>query len=162
MSNFKEFSKLIEKIEGKYQNTPKDQSGNTNSLGLMIGTNFGISARVYEQFIGHPPTIEEMKNMPKESALKIYEAEYFNKNSLGEISDQRLANIIGDSIVNGGKTGIQMTQERLYMMGYDVPQLSKNESLSNESVQALNSMDETQKLNFINSFSADRIEYTKG
>jgi len=72
----KEILSNIIKHEGGYQNHKEDKKGNTNSKGERVGTNWGISAPVYEQYIGKPPTVEDMKNMPKEHALEIYRKKY--------------------------------------------------------------------------------------
>lgn len=62
--------------EGGYQNHKADKKGNTNSLGVSVGTNYGISAPVYEKWLGRPPTEQDMRDMPKEVAKEIYRAQY--------------------------------------------------------------------------------------
>ena len=61
--------------EGGYQQIEEDK-GNYNSKGELVGTNHGISGRMYEKFIGRPPTAEDMQELPIEEAVAIYEKEY--------------------------------------------------------------------------------------
>lgn len=61
--------------EGGYQANSKDK-GNYTSTGYLAGTNHGISARLYEQVTGTPPTAEDMKKLTKEEARTIYKSEF--------------------------------------------------------------------------------------
>uniref|UniRef100_UPI001F2088F0 glycosyl hydrolase 108 family protein n=1 Tax=Tenacibaculum piscium TaxID=1458515 RepID=UPI001F2088F0 len=62
MANYQTFQKKIQRAEGGYQ-ILKTDSGNYNSLKQLVGTNFGVSAKVYERNIGRPPSIADMKNI---------------------------------------------------------------------------------------------------
>lgn len=97
-----DFNLSIAKIfanEGGYQDDSGDQ-GNLNSLGQLVGTNYGISAPTFEKWIGHPPTADEMKGMQKSTAQTIYENWYWDQYSIGQINDQYLADHILDIFVN--------------------------------------------------------------
>ena len=61
--------------EGGYQQIKEDK-GNYNSEGDLVGTNHGISGRMYEKFIGRPPTAQDMQELPMEEAVAIYREEY--------------------------------------------------------------------------------------
>ena len=71
MASFNLFIPILQKIEGGYQNLAGDD-GNYNSLGIRVGTNFGISARFYEDIIGRPPTVADMKAITKDKAKVLY------------------------------------------------------------------------------------------
>jgi len=71
MANFNLFLPELLKTEGGYQNKLSDRKGNTNSLGQMVGTKYGISAPVYEAYIKRPPTVADMKNLPLSTAVLI-------------------------------------------------------------------------------------------
>jgi len=68
-TDFSLFMPSLKKAEGGYQNDKAD-NGNKNSLGQIVGTNRGISARTYEGIIGRPPTVEDMKAITPKIARK--------------------------------------------------------------------------------------------
>ncbi|WP_295655335.1 glycosyl hydrolase 108 family protein [uncultured Mucilaginibacter sp.] len=86
-------------IEGGYQNTAGD-SGNLNSLGQSVGTNCGISAPIYEKYIGRPPSVSDMKSITPAIATGIYQKLFWNAYNIGSISDQFIANHVFDMFVN--------------------------------------------------------------
>lgn len=74
------------KIEAGYVNNPNDPGGETN---------FGITKR------DHPD--EDIKNMTKERAIKIYKAKYWDPLRLDFINAQNIANKLLDMSVNLGQ-----------------------------------------------------------
>lgn len=101
MADFNIFKGKIIEAEGGYQDIPGD-TGNYNSNGQLVGTNHGISAPVYEDYLGHPPSAAEMQAMPVETAFEIYEANYWNVLKCSSINSQSLAEIICDHGINAG------------------------------------------------------------
>lgn len=63
------------KHEGGYQNSNRD-SGNKNSNGDYVGTKFGISAPVYEEVLGRPPSVKDMTSLTRKKAIEIYKSQY--------------------------------------------------------------------------------------
>jgi len=113
MANFQAALALVLKAEGGYQNDARD-SGNRNSRGELVGTNYGISAPVYEAWIGRPPTIADMRNMTRAAAGEIYRDRYWNRVRGDDINDQPIANLIFDGTVNHGVSrGVKMVQKVL-------------------------------------------------
>jgi lysozyme family protein len=92
--------------EGGYQRMPEDR-GNKNSRGQLVGTNFGISAPVYERVLGRPPSAQDMKDMTEEEARDIYRDQYIRpvKENLGVPSDHPAFPQIVDMAVNHGYSG---------------------------------------------------------
>ena len=92
--------------EGGYQRMPEDK-GNKNSRGQLVGTNFGISAPVYERVLGRPPSAQDMKDMTEEEARDIYRDQYIRpvKENLGVPSDHPAFPQIVDMAVNHGYSG---------------------------------------------------------
>lgn len=101
MASFIKFIPIVHEKEGGYQDHPSDL-GNYNSLGQLVGTNFGISAKTYERWIGYPPSVFDMKNMTKTIANEIYEAWYWQPMRASEYKNQSIANILVDHGVNAG------------------------------------------------------------
>ncbi len=112
MAKFDPAYSIVLRLEGGYQNNPADK-GNYNSLGDLVGTKYGISAPVLEQWIGRPPTKMDMANLNTHTAKAIYYNLYW-KNIQGDfIRSQDLANIFFDGHVNHGRTGIRLMQRVL-------------------------------------------------
>jgi lysozyme family protein len=65
-------------------------------------TNWGITQRVYEEFVGRPVSKEEMKTMPKGNAIQIYKKNYWDKIKGDSIKDYAVAFLIFDAAVNSG------------------------------------------------------------
>lgn len=61
-----------------YQNVAAD-SGNYNSRGERVGTNYGVSAPAYEEWIGRPPTVDDMKGITLELAGQIGKRNYYER-----------------------------------------------------------------------------------
>src|SRR5690606_6583861 len=112
MASFSVAYPVVARAEGGYQNHPND-SGNYNSLGQLVGTNWGISAPVYESWIGHPPSSADMKAITKETAMSILKAKFWNTIKGDQIVDQDVATIFLDGHVNHGRTGIKLMQQVL-------------------------------------------------
>ena len=112
MANFKlALSKVLD-VEGGYQAIPEDR-GNYNSFNQLVGTNRGINAQVYEDWIGRPPSIDDMKAISAVIATAIYKARYWDRMKGDLIQNHDVAEIIFDGHVNHGSWGIKMLQEVL-------------------------------------------------
>lgn len=138
MASFNLYIPLLTAVEGGYQRLPGD-SGNYNSLGQLVGTNYGIAAKTYEAWIGRPPTIADMKGMTKTVALEIMKAWYWNKVSASAIHNQSVAEMIVDHAVNAGtgRAG-RMVQEVLNNhFGFS---LSVDGAIGPKTIQAINSV----------------------
>lgn len=112
MANFSEAVRKVLNMEGGYQDFIND-SGNYNSRGELVGTNRGISAPVYESWIGRPPSRNDMKAITRATAEEIYRKKYWLPIQGDRINPQYLAEIIFDGKVNQGQKGIMLLQEAL-------------------------------------------------
>ena len=63
------------RFEGGYSKEFAD-SGNYNYAGELVGTNYGISAKVYSNYLNEKPTKEDMEEMPLAHAIDIYVHNY--------------------------------------------------------------------------------------
>ena len=111
MARFDIYLPLLQQVEGGFQAIPEDP-GNFNSRGELVGTNFGISARFYEDFIGRTPSKIDMKSITKVEAESIYLQFFWNKNLGNKIKSQSVANTVIDHQVNSGR-GIRLSQQVL-------------------------------------------------
>lgn len=111
MANFQIAYNLVAAAEGGYQQHPAD-TGNYNSLGQLVGTNWGVSATKYEDIIGRPPTVADMRNLTATQAREIFRRDEWTKIKGDDIISQAVANIFFDGAVNHGR-GIHLMQEVL-------------------------------------------------
>jgi len=113
MANFNQAYTRVLAAEGGYQADPRD-SGNYNSRGENVGTNLGISAPVYESWIGRVPTVADMRAITTQIARDIYKARFWDRIKGDRITDQAVAEILFDGVVNHGVSrGTKMAQKVL-------------------------------------------------
>ncbi|MEM6378816.1 MAG: glycosyl hydrolase 108 family protein, partial [Bacteroidota bacterium] len=113
MADFQKAFNIVIGHEGGYQRHPSD-TGNYNSIGQLVGTNYGISAKVYESWINRPPSQSDMENLPLQDAIQIYFSLFWSRMQGNSIHNQPIANILFDGVVNHGNSkGIQLMQEVL-------------------------------------------------
>ena len=89
--------------EGGYTDNP-DDSGNINSNGEVVGTNFGISAEAYEEYFDKVPSAEDMKNLTQDTARQIYKANYIKPvtDNLGIDPSEKVFKQVVDMTINHG------------------------------------------------------------
>ena len=68
--NFDKALELLLKHEGGYVNHPSDPGGITN---------LGVTKKVYEDWVGHEVTEEDMKKLTPEDVAPIYLENYWEK-----------------------------------------------------------------------------------
>jgi lysozyme family protein len=107
MAQFSLFASFVKQAEGGYQNNANDP-GNYNSLGQLIGTNKGISGRLYEQLKGFVPTVQHIKNITVDEARLIFKNQFWDKIKADQIQNQAVAEIITDHFINAGYSAHQI------------------------------------------------------
>lgn len=105
MAEFKKAQAIVGMNEGGYQDDPRD-SGNWYK-GVLIGTNWGISAPTFAEYLGRSPIKSEMQSLTKVTATAILRFRYWERNHLGELKNQSVANLIYDGVVNHGTNGMR-------------------------------------------------------
>ena len=68
--NFEKALELVLHHEGGYVDHPKDPGG---------ATNYGVTKKVYERYLGRECTKDEVKEMPMEAVREIYKRKYWDK-----------------------------------------------------------------------------------
>lgn len=112
MANFLTAYNIVAKHEGGFQMHPND-NGNYNSLGQLVGTNWGISAPVFESYLKRPPSQADMQSMSKVTAANIFKTQFWDRIKGDSVDNQEVANIFFDGVVNHGTTGIKIMQRVL-------------------------------------------------
>lgn len=156
MANFNDFLKILHNVEGGYQELEND-SGNYNSLGDLVGTNWGISAKTYERWIKRPPSKTDMIRMPKSLAVEIYKQWYWNVMKGNAFSNQSIANIIIDHGVNAG-TGTAARIAQSVLNDYFGFRLAEDGVIGNQTITAINSVNQ-ERLHEL--YMQARIDYYK-
>ena len=111
MANIEKLAPMIFKWEGGYQ-CDKNDNGNYNSRGELVGTKYGVSALAYEQYYKEIPTKEIMKNLSPEKASFVLK-KYWDRWMADNINNQAIANILVDWVWGSGKWGIRIPQRLL-------------------------------------------------
>lgn len=100
MASFDSSLSKVKQAEGGYSSDIRD-SGNFVD-GQLVGTNWGISAPVLKQWLGHTPTADEMKNLDWPTAQAIYKKYYWDQIGGDGINNQSIADLLFDGAVNEG------------------------------------------------------------
>ena len=82
-------------FEGGYEVDPAD-SGVYNRLGVLVGSNMGVTPNTYELVLGRVPTAQDMKDLTIEQFTKILKTLYWDKVQADKIEDQQVAEVIVD------------------------------------------------------------------
>lgn len=140
MATFQKSQTIVGINEGGYQCDPRD-TGNYYQ-GNLIGTNWGISAPTLAGYLGRIPTKEEMVKLSKQTAEHILEVNYWDKNNFDLISNQSLATMLYDGVVNHGTNGMRFLVEKaLRSLNY---QMSYYEVFTLKGIKVLNSINSKQ------------------
>lgn len=124
VNSLKAINKVLSQ-EGGFVNNASDHGGPTN---------FGITQKVYEAFIGRPATLTEIKNMPIGNAIAIYQKNYWDAIGGDYINSYAVAYTIFDQAVNRGVGSA--IQQICSVLG-----ISKSATISNTILSALNRAD---------------------
>ena len=100
---------MVAKWEGTgYSNNPADRGGPTK---------YGITARVYSEYLGKPVTPDQVKAMPWQHALAIYRERYWRGTNIDRLPEA-LQPVIFDMAVNMGPgTAVRLLQHALGDLG---------------------------------------------
>jgi lysozyme family protein len=134
MADFTPIFKETLNWEGGFQNY--ESKANYNSRGELIGTNRGISAIAYEQYIGHPPTVAEIKAITPEISEAVYRKLFWNKIRGNDIQDQDVAAIIFATYIGNPAKSNQIVAAALKDVGHEVGIVKT--TYSDEVVKAIN------------------------
>jgi lysozyme family protein len=94
MSDFSAAVEYTLAVEGGFVNNPLDKGG---------ATNFGITASELSRYLGREVTVDEVQNLPRQTAISVYEKFYWTPLRLGEVQSQMIATAIFDIGVNRGQ-----------------------------------------------------------
>lgn len=117
MADFKTAFEARLKIEGGYSDDPEDNgnwTGGKKGIGIMIGSNLGVSAAVLCKFLKRIATIQDMKDLTPATAALIYKPEYWDVFWGDQVISQDEATIIYNNCVNlGPGEGVILAKEAL-------------------------------------------------
>lgn len=105
MADFFVADSIVVKHEGGFTKEPDDNgnwTGGKKGVGLLIGTNHGISAPLLTQYLGRLPKYAEMLNLSKETAQKIRKKFFWDVMWGDKLKHQKLANELYDNGINVG------------------------------------------------------------
>ncbi|MDO5609116.1 MAG: glycosyl hydrolase 108 family protein [Capnocytophaga sp.] len=142
MANFEQFLPLLKKNEGGWQEL-KNDTGNYTKGGVLVGTNHGISTRLYETIIGRPPTKADMKAITWNEAVRIYRKYFWDVMKGDRIKNQSVAEIIIDHGVNAGVSAATKLLQRVLNNKFG-KSLKIDGSFGEKTLEALHSVNQEQ------------------
>jgi lysozyme family protein len=92
--NFEQCLALVLKEEGGYVNDPRDPGGRTN---------YGVTQKTWESYVGHPVTETDMVNLTIEDVTPLYKEQYWDKIN-GDELPYGVDYAVFDMAVNSGVT----------------------------------------------------------
>ena len=94
-TTFEEIIDVVLEHEGGFVDDPDDKGG---------ATNFGVTQKVYEEFIGTECTAEDIKNMTEDEAREIYYSRYWKPSKADHLPPE-IREVYYDMCVNHGQGG---------------------------------------------------------
>ena len=146
MAKIELLAPILFKWEGGYQ-CDKEDAGNYNSKGELVGTKYGVSAKAFEVQYKKIPSISDMKNLTPEGASFILKR-YWDGCKGDLVQNQSIANILVDWYYNSGISGIKSAQKSLG--------LEHDGIIGNDTLSVLNGND---KQNVFNKLKKARLQF---
>lgn len=157
-SSFEEAQSAVKEIEAGYSDDRNDTGNWVEVPGFgkrFIGTNHGISAPVLQKYLGRIPKREDMENLSYQTALRIYKKDYWNRQNLGMLCDQSVANIIYDGCVNQGVDGMsEVIRNSAKEQGTNI----NGNVYSKSNLRRINSLNQKELFNSIKKFREERYK----
>ena len=156
-SSFDDAQGIVKQVEAGYSSDRGDTGNWIKVPGgkRFVGTNHGISAPILAEYLGRLPKKEDMQNLSYETALKIYKTEYWDKYNLSEFTNQSIANIIYDGVVNQGQNGTRsVLRKALNENGIEIT--DDDDPFDVEWIQKTNKLDQVKLFESIKKFREDR------
>jgi lysozyme family protein len=107
--NFNQCLALVLKEEGGYVNDARDPGGRTNH---------GVTQKVWEDWVGHPVTEADMKNLSIQDVAPLYKKNYWDKIN-GDALPLGIDYATFDMAVNSGLTRAAKTLQQVCGVGQD-------------------------------------------
>lgn len=152
------FDEIIDKtftFEGGYQNFAND-TANYNSLQQLAGTNHGISAIAYEQYLKRPPTVADIKAITKDIAKAVYKKLFWDKVQGDQLKNDSVAHIVFDSHIGSGGIGLKQVRQAINKTaGKNVVSIGTN-SLTPGEANIINGLNQEQ---FFNTLKQTRLSF---
>ena len=140
--NFRDCLELVLKSEGGYIDHPKDPGGRTN---------LGVTQRVWEEWIGHPATEKDMRELTPALVAPMYEMRYW-RTSYCEKLPRGLDLLVFSMAVNAGAgRSVKLLQDAIGVVTDGVIGPNTMAKINEANVETL-----------IDKFSEARTAYYKG
>ena len=142
-SSFEKAQELVKFSEAGYSDDRNDTGNWIDVPGgrRFIGTKFGISAPVLQEYLGRLPKAEDMIKLSYQTALKIYRSDYWDLQNLSNFVDQNVANVLYDGCVNQGVEGMKdVLRESLRDLGVKIT--DSESPFTKKKIRAANALDQ--------------------
>ena len=157
MATFEKSQRIVGLNEGGYQIDPRDD-GNYYG-GVLIGTNWGVSAPTFAAYLGRAPLKAEMQNMSRALAEKILKAAYWTRNHFDALKNQSLATLLYDGAVNQGNSAMR-TMVHGALVSFNRP-MAEHEVFTLKGIDTINRVDAKRFFSLVKRFRKTRYEQSK-
>jgi lysozyme family protein len=150
------FFATILNMEGGYQAFSND-IGNY-ACGNLIGTNMGVSAVAFSEWIGRCPTVAEMVNLDQQTTFNFY-SWYFDRYNLYPIQNQKLFELCANNTMGAPSQAIRAEQRALNNLGAG---LAIDGQRGPQTIAALNNAAKKNLSATYNAIRAEWVAYLNG
>ena len=149
-SSFNLAQELVKSAEAGYSNDRNDSGNYIDVSGgkRFLGTNHGISAPILAKYfrekgIERLPKKEDMEKLTYKTALEIYKKDYWDKQHLGDLKSQSIANVLYDGCVNQGPGAILgVLKNSLEEMDFKTDTINSWNDFKDELLDDVNKLDQ--------------------
>ena len=163
MAKFIPIHQFVINEEGGYQDLTSDTGNYVD--GVLIGTNYGISAPTLKSFLGRTPSKSDMENLSFEDSVLIYIQNYWNKINGDDIKNSSVALLIYDGSVNQGRGAMRgIIGKCMRALGSSI---SDSDVFTKAGIDKLNKLNQEQLFNCIyqgrnTRYEAGQSEFKQG
>ena len=156
MAKFIPIHQFVINEEGGYQDLTSDTGNYVD--GVLIGTNYGISAPTLKSFLGRTPSKSDMENLSFEDSVLIYIQNYWNKINGDDIKNSSVALLIYDGSVNQGRGAMRgIIGKCMRALGSSI---SDSDVFTKAGIDKLNKLNQEQLFNCI--YQGRKTRYEAG
>lgn len=150
MANFAPIVDKTFKFEGGYQVFPNDSANYYN--GKLIGTNRGISAMAYGDYLKREPSVAEVKAITPEVAKAVYKKLFWDKMKGDLFENQSVAHLVFDFLIASGFSKESDVMRSVNTVAGKKVVAEIDNGFTTEEVKILNGLDQEKFFNDLKSY----------
>ena len=134
--------------EGGFVNDPADPGG---------ATNFGVTIHTYSKWLKRKATVDEVRNMSKDTAIEIYKSKYYYDPRINTLNELVQPLVFDMAINHGPRNGNKMLQRTVNLAGFGP--ISVDGVIGPGTRRALDSAVDAMGNYFVNALVEERLKF---